>query len=360
MLQFLKRWGVYIAVTLLLLGSGGAAGFSGMAAMLAWSVYPLLRAASQAPHIAVLAMLAHSLIGGGVIFALRPMLWPTAWREAESALPLSRACLRRSDAQVVLLALLPVAAVYAGGMATWLASGAAWVAPVRTMGLYMVLASLVGSVAWGMLVLQLWRRPVRWSSPVAVISIKSPDFVATNAYKKSATGHFYLISLILLPLWRGPARRVGTVFLAGMGAGMACCAALLRWPDALGWSLAVYALLSLALTTRLCKLINTDLAPLHDACAPLPIAPADLLRTRQALALMPQICALLMVGVTGLALRHTLHLAPLLGFVLTSSAFHAVLVLKCLARRSGQPQDEAAWWLVALVIVVAFASEVGL
>ena len=105
---------------------------------------------------------------------------------------------------------------------------------------------------------------------------------------------------------------------------------------------------------------KTDLAPLHDACAPLPIAPADLLRTRQALALMPQICALLLVGVTGLALRHTLHLAPLLGFVLTSSAFHAVLVLKSSARRSGQPQDEAAWWLVALVIVVAFASEVGL
>lgn len=60
LLRFLKRWAAYITMSLLLLGSGASAGFSGIAALLAWAVAPLFRAASWPLGMALLATLGHS------------------------------------------------------------------------------------------------------------------------------------------------------------------------------------------------------------------------------------------------------------------------------------------------------------
>lgn len=356
LLRFLKRWAVYIVMGLLLLGSGASAGISGMAGLLAWAVAPLFHAASLPLGMAMLVTLGHSLLGGMVIVALRPLLWPRAWGDAERALPLSRATRRRSDVHITLIALSPIAAVYGAGAATWLASGAAWLAPVWVLALCMVAASLTGSVVWGLLILHLWRKP----SPNTTHSgaVHAHAVSTRSLFSIQSTPHTMWL-MTALPLWRGPAQRVARISVASPALGLLCSAAMLRWPSMIGWTLAAHAALAFATTTRLCLLINTDLAPLHDACTPLPIAPARLLRTRQALGMAPPLLALLLIAATGSGMRERLYLAPLLGYLLTSGISCSLVVVKSLARRGSKSQDEVALWLLMLVIVVAFASEVG-
>lgn len=360
LLWFLERWAVYIVVGLMVLGSGASAGLSGMAGLLAWAVYPLLWAGAQPLAISLTTTLIHSLLGAAVLVALRPLLWSRAWAASENALPLRRAVLLRSDLHITLLALTPVAAVYTIGVATWLASGAPWVTLIRWLALGMVVASLAGSVVWGMALLHFMRWPVGWMFQIGARAAKPAQALPTLAKMHSLRCQSSLKALVLLPLVRGPATRISRIAWTGGAAGIACSLAMLHWPGEIGWPLAAYAALSLAITTRLCGLINRDLAPLHDACAALPVPLARLLRFRQVLAGLPHALALLTVAATGWWMRADIHSVPLLGYLFTNLVFHSLLVFKTLKRCGAQASDDVAWWLLMLVIVVAFASEVGL
>lgn len=359
LLRFMKRWGVYIVIGLTVLGSSGSA----MAGMLALAISPLFRATTQPLGVALLTTLAHSLLGGAVILALRPLLWSRAWAEAESALPLSRVALRRSDLQVTLLALTPLAAVYGAGATTWIASGASWITPARALALSMLAMSLVGSVVWGMLVLHVARRPpTRIARRIAKRC--KPESPQVHRPHPSATilqtpCRSAIWMLLALPLVRGPALRVGRLGMVGLAMTMAVCVSMARWPDMVGWSLAGHAVLGLSITTRLCDLINKEMAPLHDACASLPIKPAHLLRARQALALLPQTLALIFLFATGWWMRADLYAAPLVGYLTVNWVFNSLVVLKTLKRDEKKASNDAALWLLMLVIILAFASEVG-
>ena len=353
LLRFMKRWGIYIVIGLTVLGSSGSTGLGATAGMLALAISPLFRAATQPIGIALLASLAHSLLGGAVVLALRPLLWSRAWAESESALPLGRASFRRSDLQVTLLALTPLAAVYGAGATTWIVSGASWIAPVRILALSMLVMSLAGSVVWGMLVLHFARRPLTRTSNRIAKSSKP----ATITFQPPCRSVIWM--LLALPLVRGPALRVGRLLVIALTVVLASCAAMVRWPDMVGWFLAGYAVLGLSITTRLSDLINAELAPLHDACAPLPINTAHLLRARQALALLPPTLALVFLSATGWWMQADLYAAPLVGYLTVNWVFNGLVVAKTLKRDEGKASNDAALWLLMLVIVLAFASEVG-
>lgn len=109
---FLKRWGVYLAMAGLAFGAGATGGLAAVAAVAAWTVLPLSWVVAQAqwtlPALAQLGLVLALQTAASVAFlrALRPLLWPTAWRDSEAALPLSASAVRRSDAVVSALALL--------------------------------------------------------------------------------------------------------------------------------------------------------------------------------------------------------------------------------------------------------------
>lgn len=101
LVALLRRWGIYIVVGLVVLGSGAMVGLGAIAALLELSVAPLFHAAGQPLAVAVLITLAHSLAGALIVLAARPLLWPRSWAEAEAALPISRDSVRRNDLMLV-------------------------------------------------------------------------------------------------------------------------------------------------------------------------------------------------------------------------------------------------------------------
>jgi hypothetical protein len=357
---FVRRWLVYVIVAAAVFGAGAVGFLHIVMGAAAWLVLPLFYASTQGAWLA-LAVLAQAWFGAGLLWGLRHLLWPPSWAEAERALPLMRADVMRSDAQVVLIALLPLLVLYAAGAASLLGQNPPWLRPTRAAALLGLVGASTATWALGVMLLQRLRRPVGQglrpgqTAGNGAFSHSQQQRNPLVARAKVPQGALY--ALLCLPLWRGPARRTGALMLWG---------GLLLWLPALAiaatgqgiaWWLAAFVVLALLVATRINHLSREELGPVLQACAVLPLHTQHLHWARASLGLWPVVLGLMLLcGVLVGATASSVHLRPwvLFSFVLCCLAAVVVEVLSA----PGASEAKAARWLFSLALCVAVATEV--
>jgi hypothetical protein len=352
LLALLRRWGIYLIVGVLVLGSSGNGAIAAMAGMTGWSVLPLMRASREPVWWMPLIAAAHSLAGAVVMWGLRPVLWSRSWAEAENALPIDPREQRRSDVLVATLGLMPLFGAYVAGAFVWVGKSPPWMQGGWMLAFFGLALSMLMSACWGALILRSMRRSPRMSAArrVRKTVIKAP-LESLSA----------ITALVVLPLLRGPANRAGRLLVAGTLALLLVDAALARWTGLAAWWLAGFAALAFALTTRLNGVLTADLAPVHLACTPLPLSMQMLLRTRRTTALLPQLVGQAVLLAALVPSRHAVRPAVLAAYMLAAvaGAAHQVIATTSIdGPREQDPANRVSAWLFILVLLVALASEV--
>jgi hypothetical protein len=342
--DFVKRWAIYLVMLVLLAAAGADGAWDVVVAIASWSVLPLFQAAAHPRWLAPVVAL-QAAGGVGLVWGMRPLLWPRAWADVERALPLPRDLVLRSDVAVVCAGLAPVGLVYAAGAVGLLTRRPAWLQGAEALALLGLALVWMLSVAGGVLLLQGMRRAPASGSA----SIEPPRRQPRNVVVKPRG---WLRSLLWQPLWRGPALRSGRSLLLGSAAMAATCIGLGRWPDDAGWFFAAFAAVALAAVTRFNALLRLELTPLFDDCLALPLAPSMLERSRSLLALLPMAIGMAL-------LPPALPAGPWRPGVFAS--YLASLVLGGAFETFTQPADpvgRSCRWLFFLVLAVVLASEV--
>ncbi len=347
---FIARWGAYVLVTGFVLSAGASGWEQVLQAIAAALVLPLF-SASQHGWLLVPAALTQALAGAAAAWGARSLLWPPHWADSERALPLSRSETARSDLLVVLLVLTPLMLLYVAGTASVLAHRPAWLRPTQGRALTALALAALASLGMGVALLQ-WQRGYR---PVGKAAHRN-DVSAMPAVTRSSVlspSH----ALILLPLWRGPARRTGATLLGG-SASLALTAALpgiLGWPAGWTWLLAAWATIALLAATRVNHLARLELNEMLQACSVLPVDLRRLQRAQPALALLP-----LLPGLAGVSIA--MGVAPPAGLrpaVLLAWAVACVVacMIEVFSGRQTAVDKSARWWF-SLIVCICLASEV--
>jgi len=358
--RFVQRWGVYGGVLVaVVVGTAGsvADGALVFAGVVAWTVLPLWHALAVTPWTwGLVALGLQAAIGIGLLRAMRPLLWPMAWRDSENALPLARSETLRSDVVVCSVALLPWWLLQAlGGVAVW-SQSPAWQVPVRwplaaALGLVQ-LAALAGGV-----------RGLQQARSVPGLNRRRGDgagaAVEARRWARPITRIPWPSALLLRPLWRGPAERLGRLLTGGTLALGLFTAAMVWRPAWAPWWLAAWSVCALVLVARLNTLSLQSLAPLLQAAADtLPLSAASLERARRVLVLSA-------AGLSAITL-----LAGLCWGLPPGALRPAVLVAWCAvaaallwwgtgpARAPSDAQATASAWLLGLVLMLALSSEI--
>jgi hypothetical protein len=326
-------------------------------AVAAWLVLPLFYASTHGAWL-LPATLLQALAGAAGVWGARSLLWPAGWGEAERALPIPRSATLRSDALLVLLTLLPLAVLVAVGAGTVLAHHPAWLRPTQGRAVAALLLACAGAVALGVALLQALRLPPR--GPAASAEATGVHARAAAALQplqplRALRPLKWPLSLLLMPLWRGPARRTGWTLLFGSVV-VALPALGLAWMHSgEAWWLAACTGLALLVATRVNHLARLETTELFDACHPLPLATAPLQRARAALgvlAVLPGIAGLCAVT---LGLRAPGLRVPVL------STWALACLAGCTVEVLSAPADaatKAGRWLFTLVLCVCLATEV--
>lgn len=344
-LALIKRWVAFVVVVMAVIG----AELTYVLGALAWAVLPLLQAVARGWLQGLLAMLLYGLLGGLLLLALRPLLLPRHWFEAERALPLAAGTLRRSDMRVVAWALLPLALIYAVSCGIWLHGSPAWLQPVRGRAFAMVPASLALSWWLGVAVLQ-WPRRQKLASAVRT--------AAPAAEMRPVKALPWWWALWLLAMWRGPAWQLGLVTALGTAALLLCVAGVASMPGWASWWLAAFAAAALLLATRVRALQRQIWPRWQPAMAALPVSERQLRRVEQVLSLMP-ICLALTPLIAVLALGPFTPRPVVLALYLGACLIGPWLqTLQREARADDDPATRAAYWFITLVLMLALASEV--
>ncbi len=348
--RWVWRWAVFAAVAVLVAtGGAGVDTALGVAkALAAWAALPLARGAAAGGVWAPLAVLGCAGVGLALLASVRQRLWPTAWREAERALPLAPRATRLSDLRIVALASLPWAGLQGLGLLAWLAQSPPWLGGRAGAVVAAGLAALALMLGGGVLMQQARRRgsQPRWAGLAtggsAAGALRSRPWALRSRV------------LLLWPLGRGVAPRSARHALATAGAGgllMAAAAWRPAWAPA--W-LGLQALLVLAEVARAQALAALELRPLLAACAALPLSQRAWGWRLDAAAATPALA-----GVAGLA-AVVLGTAPAVHApVLAAWAGWLVLAVALVLRVPlADAALQSARWLFLLVVAVALGSEV--
>jgi len=345
--RWLRRWAVF-ALVAAVLASAGAGLDSAAAAMLAvaaWAALPLAAGVASGIWSASLAVLASASLGLLLMAAVRQLIWPAAWRQAERALPLSRHTLRRSDLPWIALAALPWTLLQAAGLAVWAVQQPPWLLG-REWALAPAGAAALALTLTGGLLLQRLRRTAGQprGRPQALGALPSPAPVVCATPIRV---------LLWWPMTRGPARRFAWhsgLTLVGAAAVVAGSAWRPHWA---AWWLAAQSLLALAAVSRARLLATLELRPLLEAGAPLPLSQARWSAVLDGAAAAPAL-----VGAAGLAWlvsAATVDVRPLM--LLVWWLWLALAAAQELRLPAGQADTQAARWLFMLAVAVALGSE---
>ena len=348
LLDFSRRWGLYLVIAAAIFGAGSNAPLTvvaGAASLLLWP----LRAAADRDWLIVPATLAYAVVGTLPVVLTRPLWWPRRWVDAERALPLSPDTVRRSDRLFGALVMLPwQALLLAGwigialhghahdGLHRWLAFGG-WVA-----------------AAAGSLWLSLhWMRFVRRPASRGVDFAKTRRRNSRHATSTRALGTRR--ALVVLPLWRGRARASAGLLIVGSIASVGC-ATLASWTNlSIGWTLALLAVVALATTSLLRSRTTRELRPLWHEARQLPLDFRACDRAQRLLVLTPSLGGIVACV---LAASGSPSARP------TVLAFYAcALAVGCgIESRTTENMDathHAARWILLLAVAVALGSEVA-
>jgi hypothetical protein len=355
LVSLLRRWGIYVVGGLLILGGSGTA----MMAIAAWSVAPLFQAARHSIVQSSLLTLGYALLGGAIILGLSPWLWPRAWAEAERALPIDKTNRRRSDVIVVMLGLTPVFTIYLLGTVIWFVQFPAWFQEVWARAIFMLTFAIGLSVALGVTVLE-WRRKLLPNSNTGwrFRARQRVSGLRNNPSHRLSTA----MALVILPMFRGPAKRSGRFFAWTLATLMGCVLALVAAPRFASWWLAAFAAIAQVMVTRLNVVLAADMEPLHEACAALPISPSWLKFARRVAVMAPLVAGQLLlsaaIGLGKVNVKPSIFAAYVLASLLCNLALVVAASTKALPGAREDPAARVSWWLVTLVVSVALASEV--
>jgi hypothetical protein len=353
--DLIRRWSVYLVVGAVVLAGGGAFTIPALASLAALSVALLVDTAGHSPVYMFLMCVLHSQVGTVTVFALRPALWPLSWAEAERALPVARGDYLRSDAIVVVLALVPLFGLYLAGALIWVLKTWETNSSNLMSALALLLMSALLSVIQGIAVLQAWRRT---STRHGLRLIRWPEHIPMSLSRGNSATIVplgLLDALFVLPLVRGPALRsrrfLGLSSIVLVFVAVHCDGA----GSAIGWWLASLCVISLVTATRLRVLVNEELQPLHAHCAVLPLKPASLVLGRRLLIILPVSLGLTLLVTMWLAFpvpgMHPTAAAAYVGVTWMGSAMQAWA-------RPARPTLDISRWIFVLVLAVACASEV--
>lgn len=337
--QALRRWGLFALVAAAAAGAGsndpvGAA--LSLPVMLAW---PLHRALAHGDLLQGLAW-----VGASAWLGLLPLLltrrwwWPVRWAEAERALPLDPAQLRRSDRQVALWLLLPWHGLTALGLLLPALAGGARPSAFAAWAL-----ALAGSLLIGLA----WMARLRRGPAIAAAAPASTRPAASRPRPRWHTWWW-------LPLRRGAARGTARLLLVFGLAEPALAAGTAAAPQASGWWLAALALAALAGTSLLRLRIAADWAGWRQAAAAWPWAPSQIDRQARWLALAP-------VAAGTLSLLLALAAGPTAPRGAVAAAYGLALPLACWLEAhppSADATHQAARWLLMAAFLVALGTEV--
>ncbi len=332
--SFQRRLFASIVVCLAVAGIGGPALVAGV-------VLPLYWALAHGAWIWA-ALAGYAVAGGMLVAAIRPLLWNPQWAQAERALPIRARDTLESDIQVVLLAFLPVVALFAGGTAVVAMEAPEMFWPVWPAAIAAMCGALLGAALIGVALLQCLRR----MSP-----IRDAQGRRAGAADEAVAEVSWAAALVWTPLARGPARRtrralaLNTLMLL-----IPCFGTALASSDP-AWWVAGYSLLSLVAVSRCSAIARQEFGALLPASFALPIDLAALRRVPPAIALVPGLFTMV----------------ALLPILLASSARHALVSTYATVTVAGwaveafiipsDPAAKAARWLVTLALGVALASE---
>ncbi|MEH0166584.1 hypothetical protein [Roseateles microcysteis] len=332
-----RRWGAFVLVLAALLGQ-----YAGQA--IGWPALPLFWAVSLPLWPGIAVVVAHALVATMLSWALRDALLPRHWLEAERALPQPRAAVYRADAAVVALAQAPLLLLHALSWLSWRLHQPAWMHGLWLGSAVAFAASLLLGLALGVLLLRWRRQPgrARWMRGTQIASASRPRVWA---------------ALLLMPLWRGPARPLGLWLLAVATGLLICLQQAWHAPEHLRWWLAGYAFVALLGSSRALALAERDLQGLVDASLPLPLPARAWHHARRMLALAPVLLCwplLLLMMLAG-----PWQLAPLAGPLSLLAALLAPVLALYLPADPGRKGDEirAARWLLFLAVWIVLVTE---
>lgn len=355
LIDFLRRWRGYIAAGIFVLGSSSLSGslMASIRGLLAVTVLPMFWALQQPLWLIALATAGYCTLGFIVCWGLRPLLWSAEWRDVESTLPIPPREQRLSDLTVVVISLTPLFALYVAGVVIWWVYTPASNASLLLPALAMLLFSMLTSVMSGMWILQSMRQHGRASNARLAFTLRedSPQSILKSTSVCTA--------LIVLPLVRGPAKRGGRLLLFVPLLAVANVMPIF-WPALTPSSLAAFAFLILLLTTRLNAVLQSDLVPLHAACAPLPVDVRRLLVWRCAVAMLP--ITVTMALLLPVLLWISSQLRPFVAASYLLVAFIGnllqVLATSIAPRAQIKASTRGAAWLLVLLVQITLASEV--
>lgn len=338
----LRRWGLWLVTVAALLVMGSNDPLALLAGLPVALALPLFSAAAQGPWPLAGATLAYALAGVLPVWLARPLWWPARWAEAERALPLPAAVVRHSDRRCLRWGWLPLQGLLALGAALLWAIDPPPLHATRGLALAALALAALAAAVLARALLRRWR------------AAAAPGHMsgAPAAMAQGVRAHHALWSLLLRPLWRGPARRSGHALALLLAAAPLPALALMGWPAYSGWWLAAQALWALAGTGLLWQRLHDELAPLWAACAALPL-PAPPQHAARALACAP---AALGVAATLAVLLgvHRPYLLPLAGWLLGM----VVIIWRASGAPTARADHDAAWTLLVLALVLAFGSQV--
>ena len=337
LLGLLRRWAGFVVVV------AGVLGIGFFFAAIGWPALPVVWASSLPIAEGLGVLVAHASVATALAWALREALLPARWLLAERALPLSAGQRARADLAVVALAQSPLFLLYAASLLSWWHVDPVWLRGHWPRGLVFMAASIVLSLGMSIGLLALrrvqWHRPRHSETPT-----RSPERRPLRAWT----------ALLLLPLWRGPARPVAlvlgltTAVLFGLLGAVAAGVADLRW------CLAGYALAVMAGCTQAHARALRVYGPMIAATHSLPLAAGAWPRHLRALALLPVLLS--WPWLLALLLNGPWQLSPLIAPIYLLAAWAAPLIQ--FIAPSPQAEARAARWLFALVVWVALATEI--
>ena len=355
LLDFLRRWGIYVAMGVLLFGAGSNAPVTVAAALAATLLRPLLVASEHGWWI-VPATVGYAVAGALPVVLTRPLWWPRAWAMDERALPLEAAVVDRSDRIFGWIVSTPWQAVLLlGAIGLW-ANGAV---PRGPWAGWIALGGYLVAIFTSQRLALLWMRLVRSAADVRSAA-SSTGRARTDVRATTKVTAIVPIgprrALVVMPLVRGGATRSRTALIVGVTATCACATARLSFAIPTGWWLAALALIALVATSVLRPCTTRDLQPGWRAHREWPLDVRACERARIAVVLVPALVGIVVAVAIGLA---TPPLAHVRGLVAYGVVLAAGCGFEAMTPGTMQPTNHAARWVLILAVAIAFGSEVA-
>jgi hypothetical protein len=302
--------------------------------------------------------LSYGILGGLLVLAVSPWLWPKSWAEAERCLPLNWVQFLKSDFVWVVGALSPAFAVCVAGTIVWFIQFPAWFQGVWVVGLIDLCVAAATSTGLGVVTLALKRSLAQRS---AIQQGRGQRFDGNFSIRTPSQRLTVWRVLGAWPLARGPARRSGRFLALSLMVLMTGAMTIGAWPAWTAWALALYAVVAQSLVTRFNVLVQADFQPLHAAAAHLPLDPVGLQWLRWLIVLVPlvvgQACLWSALSFSGIPIRW----AVVAAYAITGLVGTAALVMATSRQprlKADDPGARVSAWILILVAQVAMASEV--